>query len=218
MAPLSTLITTLLSPISAIPTTRAACVPGQTLPSLWTIPSITIVYTPDELLRPGNATFTLTNTAAATTETIHCPLRFNSLCELAGTPADKDLHLWLQVNLQVASLTINYPWACDGVVGSYVAGMAEVVLECPEESLDDGLVCVGGSGRVDGSVVLPEGQVLVSEGGIQKREEVRQDGMQLGKRGLAPPYERNDGKGNVGGWAARNYLVAGEWEGGAGQV
>ncbi|KAK0705700.1 hypothetical protein B0H67DRAFT_687817 [Lasiosphaeris hirsuta] len=181
MAPLSPLLTlsTLLSPTSAIPSPRAACVAGQTLPGLWTIGSMTIAYTPDELARSGNATFTLTSslTSPATTETVRCALRFNSLCELAGTPADPDLHLWLQVNLQVASVTVNHPWACDGVAAgaSYVAGTADVVLECPEESLDDGLVCVGGGGRVDGSVVLPEAQ-----GGEW---------------------------GGVGGWAAGKYLV-----------
>jgi hypothetical protein len=92
--------------------TTAACSDGSTIKSLWQITELNVTYTGNELVRPGNASFTITNNLTNTTERVRCTLRANYLCEVSGTLGNDSLHLWLQINLDVATFTLNQSVAC----------------------------------------------------------------------------------------------------------
>ncbi|KAK3371076.1 hypothetical protein B0T24DRAFT_721271 [Lasiosphaeria ovina] len=166
------------------PRAAPACVDSETIVDLWSVQGLSVAYTHDELVRQGNATFTLANTRTGYRETLRCALTFNSLCEFHGTPGDKDLQLWLQLNLELASITINQTWSCDisdGVnVTAFVVGMAEVYLVCPEDDSETDMTCHGDTdseynGYANGSVVLPapppptSSTTTVNPGGIVRR-------------------------------------------------
>lgn len=88
------------------------CSDGSTIKNLWLVERLNVTYSRDELVVPGNASFTVTNTLANTTERITCNLRANYRCELKGTPGDASLYIWLQINLDVASLSLNQTVSC----------------------------------------------------------------------------------------------------------
>ncbi|KAK0610137.1 hypothetical protein B0T17DRAFT_658662 [Bombardia bombarda] len=136
------------------PSTLEACANGATIPNLWSVQDLSVTYTNDETIGPGRANFTISNTQTNYTETIRCNLRANYVCELKGTPGDKDLHLWLQVNLQDGSVTFDHPWPCDGG-SAFVIGMARLHLTCPED-FETTLSCYGEAtpAFATGSVVL----------------------------------------------------------------
>jgi hypothetical protein len=89
-----------------------SCSDGETIKNLWLVEQLNVTYTSDERVKPGNASFTLTNTLAHTTERIGCSLRANYICELHGTPGDASLYIWLQINLDVARFTLNQSVPC----------------------------------------------------------------------------------------------------------
>ncbi|KAK3311901.1 hypothetical protein B0H66DRAFT_539017 [Apodospora peruviana] len=143
-------------------TSSDLCSDHATVNNLWAIKGLKVTYTPDETKKQGNATFILTNTRTKITEALSCPLRFNYICEFHGTPGDPGLSIWLQLNLQMAYITINQSWACgDDTAGAvsaaryvhllptlpstglindgesstaFAVGTAEVTLVCPEDS------------------------------------------------------------------------------------
>ncbi|KAK3386797.1 hypothetical protein B0H63DRAFT_140891 [Podospora didyma] len=141
--------------------TVPACVDSETIPNLWSVQELSVTYTDDELVSQGNASFILSNHVTRYTESLRCSLRANYVCEFHGTPGDKDLEIWVQLNLQLASITISEPWACDAGssgVSAHVVGTAEVMLVCPE-NVERGLTCHSDgdpdyNGMADGSVVL----------------------------------------------------------------
>jgi hypothetical protein len=73
---------------------------------------LNVTYTRDELVTPGNASWTITNTLTNTTQQLRCNLRANYACEFKETPADAGLHIWLQINLDVASFYLNQSLSC----------------------------------------------------------------------------------------------------------
>lgn len=134
-----------------------ACTSGATIPNLWSVSDLVVAYTEDETIRKGNASFTVTDTRSHRTQHLRCTLRFNYLCEFLGTPDDKGLHIWVQVNLLATAITFNQPWECDGGIKAQVTGTADVPLLCPEDgALQHGLSCRSGGepNFTDGSVVL----------------------------------------------------------------
>jgi hypothetical protein len=109
---LTTLILSyLLSPVlsnSIIPRqVNPGCTTPETIPSLWVIDKLSVEYTEDETIRRGNASFTLTDNQRKTKENLRCELRSNYVCEFQGTPEDRDLNIWVQLNLGVARFTLN---------------------------------------------------------------------------------------------------------------
>jgi len=114
---LSSLLTPILSsPVSnlrhpdGIPKRQAAplCSAREKIPSLWAVDHLEINYTDDETVRPGNASFRLTDnlTGGGAKEELSCALRSNYVCEFKGTGLDKELGIWVQLNLGVASFTL----------------------------------------------------------------------------------------------------------------
>jgi hypothetical protein len=77
-----------------------------------------VAYTDNELVRPGNASWTITNNMTKASKRIDCALRANYICELESTLGDESLHLWLQINLDVATFTINQSLACGSETAS----------------------------------------------------------------------------------------------------
>ncbi|KAK4172415.1 hypothetical protein QBC36DRAFT_197051 [Triangularia setosa] len=162
-------LTAFLPSISAIPPAPPShhlsarqhiiCI-GDSQPGLWVVENLEVEYTGDEVLQRGNATFTLTNTNTKVTETLRCSLRANYICEFYGTPSDPDLDIWLQLNLNVASFTLNK--TLPGCLGpewgdAWIVGQTELYLECPQDWTNK-MVCQddGIEGVADGNVVLPE--------------------------------------------------------------
>jgi hypothetical protein len=89
-----------------------ACADGTTIENLWLVERLNVTYTSDELVHPGNASWSITNTLTNTTERINCTLRANYICELNGTPGDASFHIWLQINLDTATFTLNQTLPC----------------------------------------------------------------------------------------------------------
>lgn len=96
----------------ALQQSAAACSDGATIQKLWLVEHLNVTYTENELVRHGNASWTITNTLSKTTEHLSCSLRANYICELNGTPGDAGLHIWVQINLDVAAFSINQTISC----------------------------------------------------------------------------------------------------------
>ncbi|KAK3304959.1 uncharacterized protein B0T15DRAFT_256332 [Chaetomium strumarium] len=138
----------------------SACSDGTTIENLWLVERLNVTYTSDELVRPGNASWTVTNTLTNTTERISCTLRANYICELNGTPGDASFHIWLQINLDVATFTLNQTLPCGDrppVRSAYALGTAELYLICPSRHADEDFSCYSdddGTGFANGDVTL----------------------------------------------------------------
>lgn len=149
--------------------TGQRCIAEDQIKTLWVVDKLNVHYTGDETVRPGNATFTLTHADKKVTEDIKCSLRANYVCEIYGTPADAQLHIWLQLNLNVGTFTLNRTLSdCLGEgKNAYILGTAEMYLECPQQYIDEdeGMVCEddGIAGPADGHVVVPEAQQGLTE-------------------------------------------------------
>ncbi|KAK3906159.1 hypothetical protein C8A05DRAFT_12086 [Staphylotrichum tortipilum] len=143
----------------AIRQSQVACSDGATVEKLWLVERLNVTYTENELVRHGNASWTIVNTLAKTTEHLSCALRANYICELNGTPGDPSLHIWVQINLDVATFSINQTITCGSEPTSRPAsaiGTADLYLICPR--IDQDLSCYGdddGGGYADGVVTLP---------------------------------------------------------------
>jgi hypothetical protein len=77
----------------------------------WTVEGINVTYS-NETYTPGTASFVLSNSVTNKTESLTCPLTFNSLCQILGTPNDETLQVLLQVNIDAAYMTLNQSWVC----------------------------------------------------------------------------------------------------------
>jgi hypothetical protein len=105
---LSAALTLLIIPSSArrVFVRRAECpVPN------WAVDAINVTYS-DDTDTPGNAAFVLSNSLTNNTEALTCPLTFNTLCQILGTFNDETLQILLQVNIDVAFITLNQSWTC----------------------------------------------------------------------------------------------------------
>lgn len=89
-----------------------ACTDGATIEDLWLVERVNVTHTNDELVKPGSASWTVTNTLTNLTERLTCTLRANYICEMNGTPEDETFHVWLQINLNVAVFTFNQSLPC----------------------------------------------------------------------------------------------------------
>jgi hypothetical protein len=100
-----------------MPLASPVCSEGTIIRDLWLVRQLNVSYTDDELVRPGNASWIITNTMKNTTEQLTCPLRSNYVCEMNGTPQDPSLDIWLQINLDSASFTLNESLSCESTAG-----------------------------------------------------------------------------------------------------
>lgn len=109
----------------------SVCEYDATVPGLWLVDGLSVKYTNDEQAQPGNASWTLTNTLTNVTEHINCPLRLNYICDMNGTPKDSGLHIWLQINLNIAALSFNQTLPCGNeTTAMYVCQL--LCCPCPE--------------------------------------------------------------------------------------
>jgi len=90
------------------------CSDNSTVQGLWSVKELTVTYVPDLTKGSGTGAFTLTNTRTNFSEKLKCTLRANYLCDYQGTPGDPGLSIWLQLNLDIAYITINQSWSCGG--------------------------------------------------------------------------------------------------------
>ena len=103
-----------LSQIRQLPT---VCSEGDTIKNLWRVEHLNVTYTTDELVRPGNASFSITT--GTETQKLFCTLRANYVCEMKETPGDPGLYIWLQINVGVASFSLDQSLSC-GTAPGYV--------------------------------------------------------------------------------------------------
>ena len=82
----------------------AACI----LPT-WTLDGIKISFK-----NPASANFTLVNTVTNIPEAVSCRLEFATLCEIKGTPSNKDLYIHLQTKGEDVWVNVTSPYTCDG--------------------------------------------------------------------------------------------------------
>lgn len=90
----------------------AACVDGETIEKLWLLKDLNVTFGGEGLLDPGNATWTLTNTLTNVTESFDCSLLANYRCDIHGTPKDSSLQIWIQINLNIADVSLNQSLPC----------------------------------------------------------------------------------------------------------
>lgn len=98
--------------LTAIRQAGPACTEGSIIKNLWFVEKLNVTYTRDELVKPGNASWAITNTLTNTTQQLRCNLRANYACEFKGTPGDAGLYIWLQINLDVAAFYLNQSVSC----------------------------------------------------------------------------------------------------------
>lgn len=134
------------------------CIDGATIPNLWSVRDLLVIYSTDDGQTPSNATFTITNMRTNLTETLHCDLRANYQCAFTGTPNDKATSIWFQLNLR-AYFSFSQTQSCDGATAQ-VQGTAEMELHCKGDSLEEGMSCTG-----DAEPSLASGLVAVSKPG-----------------------------------------------------
>jgi len=119
------------------------CINGATVRNLYAFNDLKIYYSGSG---SGNATFSLTNMETKQTETLSCNLRIAYQCQFDGTPGNKDLQVWLQLNL-AAYFSFSQNRACNGTTGT-VMGAAEMMFNCPDTPIEQGMTCVGEGGPV----------------------------------------------------------------------
>lgn len=111
---------TAMSDTSRTTTTQPSpvCSEGTILEDLWLVEQLNVTYSENPFAKPANASFTITHTLTNATERVDCSLRANYLCEIDGTSEDNALHIWLQINLDLATFTLNRSLDCGGEAGS----------------------------------------------------------------------------------------------------
>jgi hypothetical protein len=102
---------------TAVRETTPTCSDGAIIEKLWLVDQLNVTHTTDELVQPGSASWSLTNTLTNSTERLNCTLRANYICEMNGTPGDDSFHIWLQINLNLATFTLNQSLPCAGALG-----------------------------------------------------------------------------------------------------
>ncbi|KAK3293730.1 uncharacterized protein B0H64DRAFT_219011 [Chaetomium fimeti] len=115
-----------------------ACSNGATIEDLWLVTQVNVTNSNDALVEPGSASWTITNTFTNVTERLTCSLLAGYRCEMDGTPEDDSFHIWLQINLNVASFTFNQTLPCGSEAASetaYAIGGVELYLTCGEGNL-----------------------------------------------------------------------------------
>ncbi|KAK5661142.1 hypothetical protein OQA88_11033 [Cercophora sp. LCS_1] len=132
----------------------------------WSVESVSATYSDDTYV-PGQVLFTVTNTLTNATETLNCPIQFNTVCTMDGTPGDPALQVYLQVNIDFAWVTFNKTWSCetdhqaDPTRPRFVYGYGEFDLHCPEE-VTETMTCTGLGGGpllIETSIFTPEPEV-----------------------------------------------------------
>ena len=65
---------------------------------------------------PSRANFTLIdlNKADMPAETVSCALEFATLCEIRGTPGNKDVYIHLQTKGEDVWVNVTAPYTCEG--------------------------------------------------------------------------------------------------------
>ncbi|KAK3320488.1 hypothetical protein B0T19DRAFT_241401, partial [Cercophora scortea] len=128
----------------------------------WAVQSFSVTYSNVSEV-PGTAGFKLTNLVTNRSEPISCPLFYNYLCMVDGTPSDATLSIRLWVNMDSVTITFNETWGCNTsqvpapTFPSFVTGVGELKLTCPDPVADD-MTCSGSDTEVvvvNGTVVTP---------------------------------------------------------------
>ncbi len=113
-----------LSEIRQLPT---VCSEGDTIKNLWRVEHLNVTYTTDELVGRSNASFTITS--LGTTQRLVCTLRANYVCEMKETLGYPGLYIWLQINVGVASFSLDQSLSC-GTVPGYVSCVPHLRISC----------------------------------------------------------------------------------------
>jgi hypothetical protein len=100
---LSILTLIFLQLVRFVPFVSGAC--PAAIPS-WTISKLSVTFG-EEVSIGGTMSFDLTNSVTNTTDALKCSLRANSRCEIAGTPTDKNIHIYIQTMVGTMYVTIN---------------------------------------------------------------------------------------------------------------
>jgi len=144
MAPLLSTLTTFLA--ATAPSRREvrssaadSCIDGAKLPNLWSVQDIQIAYARGDGGPPSNATFTFTDLRANQTDSLQCNLRANYQCQINGTPKNKDITIWLQLNL-LAYVSVSQMERCEGSPAS-IMGTVQIEMACVGDSLEEGMSC-----------------------------------------------------------------------------
>jgi len=75
----------------------------------WSVHNLSVTYSDD---RDGAKTsFALVNMLTNTTELLSCPVIFNAVGRIDGTPEHSDLRILLSFNLDAVHVEINQTWA-----------------------------------------------------------------------------------------------------------
>ena len=81
-------------------------------PPTWVIEDLNI-KTLDEVGSSGSASFNLTNSMTGKTDSLTCALVANYRCEIDGTPSDQDVRINMQIQTDVARMSISETMHCD---------------------------------------------------------------------------------------------------------
>jgi len=80
------------------------------LPS-WTIQNLNITYS-DDIDKPGSTTFTLVDSLTKKSDVLSCPVPFNSIGRIEGTPSNKDLRIRMSFYVGSAFVEISQNLTC----------------------------------------------------------------------------------------------------------
>lgn len=127
------------------------CVTGAQVPNMWSIAPLSVSHL-SGLSTAATVAFSVTNLKTNETEALSCNLQAGYKCDIKGTPKNKALNIFLQLNL-VALFSFEETLACAGKTASFW-GNAEMEIECDDAATS----CkgVGGPAVVNATVeILP---------------------------------------------------------------
>ena len=92
----------------------------------WTLLSVNVTYS-NETDTPGLVSLEVLSSSTSTIDVVTCDLQFNSIClsEETRLPSDRDVWVRFYINIEIARITFNKTWSCDGCGGEGGAGTPE---------------------------------------------------------------------------------------------
>ncbi|KAK3396903.1 hypothetical protein B0T20DRAFT_245130 [Sordaria brevicollis] len=144
----------------------------------WTLLSVNVTYSNDTFT-PGIVSLEVQSSTTSAVDLFTCDLQFNSICLPNETrlPSDKDVLVRFYINIELAQITFNKTWECDGGEGAetprpqYAIGSGEFHLTCPEVITED-MTCVGpleGAMELDAVIVeVPPPPQEEDEDGVER--------------------------------------------------
>lgn len=94
---------------------RARCPP---IPK-WTLLAVTVTYSNDTYT-PGVVSLEVQSSSTSAVDLFTCDLQFNSIClpDETRLPSDRDVLVSFYINIELARITFNKTWECDGGQGA----------------------------------------------------------------------------------------------------